>query len=154
MGPCRTAGEDGNGQIMNKSTDSNLGIYVHLRVDYETALVQTVNALKVEGFGVLTEIDVKDTFKKKLGVDLAPYKILGACNPPLAYRALTAAPEVGLLLPCNVTVRQLEDGTIEVAMIDPLMMMGVIQNPALKPIADEARARLERVAQTLRSIKS
>ena len=134
---------------MNETTVSQLGIYVHLTVDYETALVRTIEALKVEGFGVLTEIDVKDTLKKKLNVDYPPYKILGACNPPLAYRALTAAPEVGLLLPCNVTVRELENGAIEVALIDPLMMMGVISNPALKPIADEARARLERVAQAL-----
>lgn len=135
---------------MSKATEGQLGIYIHLKVDYETALTQTIDALKVEGFGVLTEIDVKETFKKKLGVDYLPYKILGACNPSLAHRALTAAPEVGLLLPCNVTVRQLEDGSIEVAIIDPLMMMGVISNPALKPIADEARARLERVAQSLK----
>ena len=134
---------------MSESTENQLGIYVHLKVDYETGLARTIDALKVEGFGVLTEIDVKETLKKKLGVDYPPYKILGACNPPLAHRALTAAPEVGLLLPCNVTVRQLEDGKIEVAMIDPLMMLGVISNPALKPIADEARARLERVAQSL-----
>ena len=120
-----------------------------MKIDYQTALARTTEALEGEGFGVLTEIDVKEALKKKLGVDYLPYKILGACNPPLAYRALTAAPEVGLLLPCNVTVRELEDGSIEVAMIDPLMMMGVINNPALKPIADEARARLERVAQSL-----
>jgi uncharacterized protein (DUF302 family) len=134
---------------MNELTEKPLGITVHLKADYETVLVRTIDALKVEGFGVLTEIDVKETMKKKLGVDYPPYKILGACNPPLAHRALTAAPEVGLLLPCNVTVRQLEDGRIEVAMIDPLMMMGVISNPALKEIADEALARLERVAQSL-----
>jgi len=135
---------------MRGTTENQLGIVIHLNVDYETALTQTVAALKVEGFGVLTEIDVKQTLKKKLDVEYAPYKILGACNPPLAHRALTAAPEMGLLLPCNVTVRQLEDGSIEVAMIDPLMMMGVISNPALKPIADEARARLERVAESLK----
>jgi len=134
---------------MSEKPQSQLGIYVHLKMDYQTALTRTTEALEVEGFGVLTEIDVKEALKKKLGVDYLPYKILGACNPPLAYRALTAAPEVGLLLPCNVTVRELEDGSIEVAMIDPLMMMGVINNPALKPIADEARARLERVAQSL-----
>ncbi len=134
---------------MNELTEKPLGITVHFKADYETALVRTIDALKVEGFGVLTEIHVKETMKKKLGVDYPPYKILGACNPPLAHRALTAAPEMGLLLPCNVTVRQLEDGRIEVAMIDPLMMMGVISNPALKPIADEALARLERVAQSL-----
>lgn len=135
---------------MSESIENQLGIYVHLTVDYETALTRTIDALKVEGFGVLTEIDVKETLKKKLSVEYPPYKILGACNPPLAHRALTAAPEVGLLLPCNVTVRQLKDGRIEVAMIDPLMMVGVISNPALKPIADEARARLERVAQSLK----
>jgi uncharacterized protein (DUF302 family) len=138
---------------MSQTTENQLGITVHLSIDYETALALTIDALKVEGFGVLTEIDVKETLKKKLGVDFLPYKILGACNPPLAHRALTAAPEVGLLLPCNVTVRQLEGGSIEVAMIDPLMMMGVINNPALKPIADEALARLKRVAQSLESEK-
>ncbi len=134
---------------MRKADEGELGITIRLKVNYETALTQTIDALKVEGFGVLTEIDVKETFKKKLGVEYPPYKILGACNPPLAHRALTAAPEVGLLLPCNVTVRELADGEIEVAMIDPLMMMGVMNNPDLKPIADEARSRLERVAQSL-----
>ena len=134
---------------MDKAKESLLGIFVRLSTDYETALTQTIAALKVEGFGVLTEIDVKETLKKKLGVDYLPYKILGACNPPLAHRALTAEPEVGLLLPCKVTVRQLENGMVEVAMIDPLMMMGVINNPALKPIANEARERLERVVQAL-----
>jgi uncharacterized protein (DUF302 family) len=137
---------------MDEETVNQLGIYVRLAIEYETALTKTIEALKVEGFGVLAEIDVKDTLKKKLDVDYLPYKILGACNPPLAHRALSAAPEVGLLLPCNVTVRQLNNGVVEVAMIDPLMMMGVIQNPALKPIADEARARLERVAQSLMGI--
>ncbi len=136
---------------MIKTTESQLGIYVHLQVDYETALTRTIEALKAEGFGVLTEIDVKETLKKKLGVDHPAYKILGACNPPLAYRALTAAPEVGLLLPCNVTVRQLENDVVEVAMIDPLMMMKTISNPALMSVADEARARLERVAQALQN---
>jgi uncharacterized protein (DUF302 family) len=135
---------------MNETTTNQLGIFVRLNTDYETALAQTVNALKAEGFGVLTEIDVKETMKKKLGVDVLPHKILGACNPPLAHRALTAAPEVGLLLPCNVTVRQIEGGAIEVGIIDPLTMLGVVASPALKPIALEARARLERVAQSLR----
>ena len=136
---------------MGEATENSLGFYVRLSTDYETALAKTIAALKVEGFGVLTEIDVKDTMKKKLNVDMAPYKILGACNPPLAHRALTTAPEVGLLLPCNVTVRQLEDGAIEIALIDPLMMLGVVQNPALTPVAEEARTRLTRVAQALKS---
>jgi uncharacterized protein (DUF302 family)/ubiquinone/menaquinone biosynthesis C-methylase UbiE len=134
---------------MNETSEKPLGISVHLSVNYETALSQTIEALKVEGFGVLTEINVQETLKKKLGVELAPYIILGTCNPPLAHRALMAAPEVGLLLPCNVTVRQLEGGSVEVAMVDPLMMMAAISNPALKPIAEEALARLDRVAQSL-----
>ena len=134
---------------MSEIKENRSGIFVGLSVNFDTALVRTVDALKAEGFGVLTEIDVKDTLKKKLGIDLLPYKILGACNPPLAHRALTAAPEVGLLLPCNVTVRQLESGEMEVAIIDPLMLMDVIENPQLEPIATEARMRLERVAQAL-----
>ncbi|HVP21704.1 MAG TPA: DUF302 domain-containing protein [Anaerolineaceae bacterium] len=135
---------------MNEIKENRPGIFIKLNVDFETALARTVDALKAEGFGVLTEIDVRDTLKKKLSVDHLPYIILGACNPPLAHQALTAAPEVGLLLPCNVTVRQLEGGAIEVAIIDPLIMMGVVHNSNLKPIAGEARARLERVAQSLR----
>ena len=135
---------------MSNATENQLGILVHLDGNFETVLAQTIDALKAVGFGVLTEIDVKETLHKKLGVDFPAYKILGACNPPLAYRALTAAPAVGLLLPCNVTVRQQENGAVEVGIIDPFMMMGVVNNPSLKPIADEARARLERVAGFLR----
>ncbi len=127
---------------------AQLGLTVKLHTDFDTALQKVADALKAEGFGVLTEIDVKATLKKKLDVDFRPYKILGACNPPLAYRALTAAPEVGLLLPCNVTVAQADDG-IEIGIIDPLSMMGFITRPDLEPVADEARQRLERVAKAL-----
>jgi uncharacterized protein (DUF302 family) len=134
---------------MIETQETTLGFTVRLQSDYETTLARTIDALKVEGFGILTEIDVKETMKKKLNVDLAPYKILGACNPQLAHRALSADPQVGLLLPCNVTVRQLEDGATEVALIDPIMMMSVVNHPDLKPVADEARARLQRVAQSL-----
>lgn len=126
-----------------------LGLTVRLNSPYEAALGRVIEALKAEGFGVLTEIDVKATLKQKLDVDFRPYKILGACNPPLAYRALSAAPEVGLLLPCNVTVAQADDGWVDVGLIDPLMMMGVMADPALQPIAAEARARLERVVAAL-----
>jgi len=133
---------------MNQTVQS-LEITVRLQADYATALMRTIDALKAEGFGVLTEIDVKETLKKKLDVDFRPYKILGACNPPLAYRALTAAPEVGLLLPCNVTVAYVEHSVTDVSLVDPLAMLGVVDNPALQPIADEARARLERVAKAL-----
>jgi uncharacterized protein (DUF302 family) len=127
---------------------NQLGLTVKLHTDYDTALQKVTDALKVEGFGVLTEIDVKATLKKKLDVDFRPYKILGACNPPLAYRALTAAPEAGLLLPCNVTVAQVDDG-IEVGIIDPLGMLGLITHPDLEPVAEEARQRLDRVAKAL-----
>ena len=127
---------------------AQLGLTVKLQTDYDTALQKVTDALKAEGFGVLTEIDVKATLKKKLDVDFRPYKILGACNPPLAYRALSAAPEVGLLLPCNVTVAQVDDG-IEVGIIDPLGMMGFVAHPDLEPVAEEARQRLDRVAKAL-----
>lgn len=127
---------------------NSLGHIVKLQTDYETALQKVTDALKAEGFGVLTEIDVKATLKKKLDVDFRPYKILGACNPPLAYRALTAAPEVGLLLPCNVTVAQADDG-VEVSLVDPISMLGFVAHPDLEPVAEEARQRLARVAQAL-----
>ena len=131
--------------------DTPLGLNITLKTNYATALTRVTEALKAEGFGVLTEIDVKETMKKKLGVDFTPYKILGACNPPLAHRALTIAPEVGLLLPCNVIVRQIEDGVSEVSLIDPLGMMAMIHNPELEAVAKEARAKLERVAASLKA---
>ncbi len=130
-------------------TQTALGLTVRLNTDFDSALARVTDALKAEGFGVLTEIDVKETLKKKLGVDFRPYKILGACNPPLAYRALLTAPEVGLLLPCNVTVSQVEEGVVDVALVDPLVMLGVVVNSELTPVAEEARARLERVAAAL-----
>jgi uncharacterized protein (DUF302 family) len=130
-------------------TKPEIGITVRMHTDYQTALERVIAALKVEGFGVLTEIDVKETLKKKLDVDFRPYKILGACNPPLAYRALNAAPEVGLLLPCNVTVSMAEDGLVDVSLVDPLAMLGVVDNEVLASVAQEARRRLERVSAAL-----
>jgi len=126
-----------------------LGIHIHLSGAFDDAVMRVTNALKAEGFGVLTEIDVKATLKQKINVDFRPYKILGACNPPLAYRALSAAPEVGLLLPCNVTVAQAENG-IDVSLVDPISMLGFVARPELEPIASEARVRLERVAAALK----
>ena len=133
------------------ATQTQIGITVHLKTDFETALQRVTDALKAEGFGVLTEIDVKQTMKKKLNVDYRPYKILGACNPPLAHRALTAAPHIGLLLPCNVVVAQNDDDTVEVSLVDPIGMLGLVKSEELEAVAQEARARLERVAETLSS---
>ena len=130
-------------------TTNSLGLNVRLHADFETAIARVTEALKAEGFGVLTEIDVKETLKKKIGVDFRPYRILGACNPALAYRALSVAPEVGLLLPCNVTVAQGGDGGVDVSLVDPLLMLGVAGKPELESIALEARARLLRVAAAL-----
>jgi uncharacterized protein (DUF302 family) len=105
--------------------------------------------LKAEGFGMLTEFDVKDTLKKKLDVDFRPNNIPGACNPPLAYRALSAAPEAGLLLPCNVTVSYVATDVTEVSIVDPLSMLSLMQHPDLEPVVEEARARLDRAAAAL-----
>lgn len=126
-----------------------IGITIQVNTNFDEAIARVTDALQVEGFGVLTTIDVKETLKKKLGVDFRPYRILGACNPPLAHRALIAAPEAGLLLPCNVTVSQNMEGIVEISFVDPLAMLAVVVNSALQPIAQEAQARLERVAEAL-----
>lgn len=127
---------------------SELGFQSTLHLSYEAALEKVTEALKTEGFGVLTSIDVKETMKKKLGVDFQRYTILGACNPPLAHKALTARPDVGLLLPCNVIVYEKDEATV-VNIIDPMMMTDFIQDPALESVAQEARQRLKRVSQAI-----
>lgn len=128
---------------------TTLAFNLSLNTDFETALTQVTHALQAEGFGVLTEIDVQSTLKKKLDVDWRPYRILGACNPVLAHRALSTMPEIGLFLPCNVTVAQSEKGQVEVSLVDPMAMMAAAANPALEPIAQEAREKLARVAAAL-----
>ena len=121
-----------------------------LEIPFEEAVERTVAGLKAEGFGVLTEIDVKATLRKKLDVDYRRYVILGACNPPLAYQALTTAPEIGLLLPCNVIVY--EDGADSVvSIIDPLAMLVFGEYSELEPVARAARVRLVRVVEAVRS---
>ena len=127
---------------------SELGFQSKLNLPYETALEKVTVALKAEGFGVLTNIDVKETMKKKLDADFRKYTILGACNPPLAHKALTARPDVGLLLPCNVIVYEEGDATL-VNIIDPLSMTNFIQDPALESVAEEARQRLKRVSEAI-----
>jgi uncharacterized protein (DUF302 family) len=120
-----------------------------LPVDFDEVVTRTIDALKKEGFGVLTEIDVKETLKKKLGVDFPRYRILGACNPALAYEVLKLENKVGTMLPCNVVVRDAGNGQTEVAAIDPVASMQAIDNPELKRAAQQVRAKLERVVAQL-----
>jgi len=116
-----------------------------LDTSYEDAISRVTDALKEEGFGVLTEIDVKATLKKKLDKEFRKYVILGACNPPYAYRSLEADLDVGLLLPCNVIVYETDDKRAYIAAINPISALGVIQNEKLRKIAEEVSERLERV---------
>lgn len=129
---------------------TKIGTPVHVGLPYDQAVQRATEALKAEGFGVLTEIDVKATMRKKLDADFRRYVILGACNPPLALRALNADLDVGLLLPCNVVVYEVDDSTSVINVVDPVSMLGVLPTPGLEPIAEEAKARLERVADALR----
>ena len=124
------------------------GLRRRIRRPYADAIAAVKDALKAQGFGVLTEIDVKHTLKTKLDVDVDPYIILGACNPPLAHRALSAEPEVGMLLPCNVVVRSAGEETIVEAM-DPQAAMGLVQNPAVQAVAHEARQKLQAALESL-----
>jgi uncharacterized protein (DUF302 family) len=125
--------------------------YFNKTVDlsFEDAIAHVTEELKKEGFGVLTEIDVQATLKKKLDVDFRPYKILGACNPPFAYQALQVEHNIGLMLPCNIIVQDAGNGKSEVAAIDPLVAMSSVENPALEPVATEIQAKLKRVVENL-----
>lgn len=130
-------------------TNTEYRFRTRLNLPYEQAIEKVTAALKTEGFGVLTEIDVKATLKKKLDVEFRKYVILGACNPVLANQALTEELEIGLLLPCNVIVYDDEQGGSVVSIVDPISMLGVVVNPNLDAVADEARARLQRVSKAL-----
>jgi len=118
-------------------------------LDFERAIDVVIEALKTEGFGVLTDIDVQATLKKKLNEDMPPYRILGACNPPLAHKALTAEPSIGLLLPCNVVVRQDEAGVVHVEFMDPGAVLGLVENPMVDELAQDVTERLNRVLSVL-----
>ena len=116
---------------------------------FEKAMSNVIEGLKNEGFGILTEIDVTETLKRKLNVDFQNYTILGACNPPFAYRALQTEPHIGVMLPCNVIIRGLEDGKTEVAAVDPLSSMQAIENEELRAIAGEIQVKLKKVIEQL-----
>jgi len=120
-----------------------------MNLPFDDAIAATVAALQADGFGVLTEIDVAATLKKKLDADFRPYRILGACNPPFALKALQAEDKIGLMLPCNVIVQETVAGEVEVAAIDPVASMQAVGNPALADIGNEVRDRLARVIDSL-----
>jgi uncharacterized protein (DUF302 family) len=120
-----------------------------LDISFDEAVTHVTEELKKEGFGVLTEIDVRATLKKKLDVDFRNYRILGACNPPYAYRALETEDKIGTMLPCNVILQETADGGVEVAAVDPIASMKAIENPALAGIALEVQAKLKRVVDSL-----
>lgn len=128
---------------------SNFGFGKSIELDFEEAVKRVTEKLAVEGFGVLTTIDVQATLKAKLDKDMRPYRILGACNPVLAHQAITAVPDIGLLLPCNVLLRQEEDGRVRVDFMDPASVLGLVDDERVEPLAGQVREKLEKVLQAL-----
>jgi len=129
--------------------NTEYGISRKLDIPYEQAVEKATAALKDEGFGVLTEIDVKATLKAKLGTDFQRYVILGACNPPLAHQALQVELEIGLMLPCNVIVYETQDGGSVVSAINPMAALGVVDNPTLLGVAEQVTNKIQRVVDSL-----
>ena len=129
--------------------DTKFGFGKPVDLGFDEAVETVTEELAKEGFGVLTEIDVQATLKKKLGEDMRPYRILGACNPPLAHQAVTAVPEIGLLLPCNVLVREDDEGKVHVSFMDPGSVLGLVDNPDVEPLAEQVKEKRERVLAAL-----
>ncbi len=129
---------------------SSYGFSVALKSTMAQAIAQVTDALKSEGFGILTEINIRDTLKAKLGVDTRPHVILGACNPQLAHQALTAEPDISLLLPCNVVVREEADGSVLVSFMDPVAVLKLTDNTTIAEIAQGVRKKLEQVRDKLK----
>ena len=127
------------------------GFNVQLKVPFATAVDNVVTALKQHGFGVLSDIDIQAAFKEKLNVDRRPYRIFGACNPPLAQRAIAADADIGLLLPCNVVVREEADGSVIVAFMDPEAVLQLVDNPSVQVMAKEVKALLLQVSQSIQA---
>lgn len=136
-------------QLSSKLNYMNYYFTKTLSGNFENIIEKVTESLKAEGFGVLTEIDIKATLKKKLDVDFYNYKILGACNPTFAYKALQTEDKIGTMLPCNVIVQEKESGKIEVSAVDPTASMQAIENPGLKDIAEQVREKLKRVIELI-----
>ena len=128
-----------------------VGFHTELEMPFDKAVGAVTEALKTEGFGVLSDIDIQAAMKEKLGVDMPPYRILGACNPPLAHKALQAEPDIGLLLPCNVIVRQTGEARVSVGFVDPQTMVSLTGSEKVREVADDAGERLRRVRERLAS---